>query len=172
LQAEGQVVDSAITESVFNMLESCITEYAMAGIERQPSGSTISGNYKKPLQPSYPSTRPRSETILSARGLTDVAFLEICAWASIQWPSGVVPSGTFRTADEHYVIIGGNGDSVYTRLMAAVGRPEMGADNPLYANNSERCEREAEIMGVIEAWVAGKRMGIAERIPDIWLQLG
>jgi len=112
-KAEGQVVDSAITESVFNMLESCITEYAMAGIERQPSGSTI---------------------------------------------SGVVPSGTFRTADEHYVIIGGNGDSVYTRLMAAVGRPEMGADNPLYANNSERCEREAEIMGVIEAWVAGKRM--------------
>ena len=44
--------------------------------------------------------------------------------------AGVVPSGTFRTSDERFVIIGGNGDSIYTRLMAAIGRPEMGAGNP------------------------------------------
>lgn len=40
---QGQVVDSAITESVFNMLEGCVTEFAMAGVQREPSGSTISG---------------------------------------------------------------------------------------------------------------------------------
>lgn len=62
--------------------------------------------------------------------------------------AGVVPSGTLQTSDGHYVIIGGNGDSIYSRLMAAVGRPDMSADNPEYANNSQRCLREAEIMEV------------------------
>jgi crotonobetainyl-CoA:carnitine CoA-transferase CaiB-like acyl-CoA transferase len=45
-------------------------------------------------------------------------------------PAGVVPSGTFRTRETKYVVIGGNGDSVYSRLMAAIGRPDMTADNP------------------------------------------
>lgn len=39
----GQVVDAAISESVFNMLESCVAEMAVAGYDRPPSGSTISG---------------------------------------------------------------------------------------------------------------------------------
>lgn len=60
----------------------------------------------------------------------------------------MVPSATLKTKDGRYVIIGGNGDSVYSRLMAAVGRPDMGAENPLYANNSERCKREDEIYEV------------------------
>ncbi|GLC40766.1 hypothetical protein PLESTB_000024800 [Pleodorina starrii] len=105
----GQVVDAAISESVFNMLESCVAEVAEAGEDRQPSGSTI---------------------------------------------SGVVPSGTFRTQDGRYVVIGGNGDSVYSRLMAAIGRPDMAASNPAYASNSLRVAAEAEIMGQIEEWVA------------------
>ncbi len=62
--------------------------------------------------------------------------------------SGVVPSATMRTKDGKFIIIGGNGDSVYTRLMAAVGRPDMGADNPKFASNSKRCEHEGEIYGV------------------------
>jgi crotonobetainyl-CoA:carnitine CoA-transferase CaiB-like acyl-CoA transferase len=62
--------------------------------------------------------------------------------------AGVVPSATLKTQDGRYVIIGGNGDSVYTRLMAAVGRPDMGSQNPLYANNTERCKREDEIYEV------------------------
>uniref|UniRef100_A0A061RVN6 Transferase n=1 Tax=Tetraselmis sp. GSL018 TaxID=582737 RepID=A0A061RVN6_9CHLO len=108
---------SAITESVFNMMESCVTEFSHCGAVREPSGSGI---------------------------------------------SGVVPSGTFRTSDVHFVTIGGNGNSVYTRLMAAIGRPDMGADNPLYANNSERCKREAEIMGEIESWVASRTQAEVE----------
>lgn len=39
--------------------------------------------------------------------------------------AGVVPSATFETLEGRYVIIGGNGDSIYTRLMTAVGRPDM-----------------------------------------------
>ena len=60
----------------------------------------------------------------------------------------MVPSATLATADGRWVIVGGNGDSVYTRLMAAVGRPDMGAQNPLYQNNAARCAREAEIYKV------------------------
>ena len=41
--AVGQVVDASISESVFNMLEACVTEAAEAGVERECSGSTISG---------------------------------------------------------------------------------------------------------------------------------
>ena len=67
----------------------------------------------------------------------------------------VVPSGTFRTADGKWVVIGGNGDSVYSRLMEAIGRPDMGSSNPRYANNSMRCRHEAEIM----AEVGGDREG-------------
>jgi crotonobetainyl-CoA:carnitine CoA-transferase CaiB-like acyl-CoA transferase len=67
----------------------------------------------------------------------------------------VVPSATLKTGDGRYVIIGGNGDSVYTRLMAAVGRPDMGAHNPLYANNAERCKREAEIYEVTGEFASG-----------------
>ncbi len=68
--------------------------------------------------------------------------------------AGVVPSSTMRTSDGRWVIIGGNGDSVYTRLMAAVGHPEMGSDNPKFANNTARCEAQDEIYKVGIARVA------------------
>jgi len=38
-----QVVDAAISESIFNMLEGCVPEFAEQGYDRPPSGSTISG---------------------------------------------------------------------------------------------------------------------------------
>ena len=62
--------------------------------------------------------------------------------------TGVVPSATMQSKDGTYVIIGGNGDSVYSRLMAAVGRPDMGSSNPLYATNTLRCQRADEIYKV------------------------
>lgn len=37
------MVDAAISESMFNMMEGCIPEYVYSGNDRQPSGSTISG---------------------------------------------------------------------------------------------------------------------------------
>lgn len=73
--------------------------------------------------------------------------------------TGVVPSGTFETSDGHFVIIGGNGNSVYTRLMAAIGRSDMGADNPKYGSNSNRVNHEEEIMTTISDWVASRTQG-------------
>eukprot|EP00891_Asterochloris_glomerata_P004193 jgi/Astpho2/4193/e_gw1.00064.29.1_t len=67
--------------------------------------------------------------------------------------SGVVPSATLETLDGRWIIIGGNGDSIYSRLMAAVGRPDMGAQNPDYATNTQRCQREMEIYQVLGDWV-------------------
>lgn len=37
------MVDAAISESVFNMLEGCVPEFTEQGYDRPPSGSTISG---------------------------------------------------------------------------------------------------------------------------------
>ena len=74
--------------------------------------------------------------------------------------SGVVPTGTFRTADGRWAVVGGNGESVYGRLMAAVGRPDLGPDAPSgrYSSNALRCEPEvaAEIMDALAAWVAAR----------------
>ena len=60
----------------------------------------------------------------------------------------MVPSATFLTQDGRSVVIGGNGDSIYTRLMAAVGRPDMGSQNPTYATNTLRCQHQDEIYQV------------------------
>jgi crotonobetainyl-CoA:carnitine CoA-transferase CaiB-like acyl-CoA transferase len=102
----GQVVDVAIYESVFNMLEGVVPEYDGAGVVREPSGSTI---------------------------------------------TGIVPTNTYRCADGKYVVVGGNGDSIYQRLMRAIGRPEM-ADAPRFATNAKRVENEREIDAAIAAW--------------------
>jgi crotonobetainyl-CoA:carnitine CoA-transferase CaiB-like acyl-CoA transferase len=109
----GQTVDAAITEAMLNIMEAAPSEWADAGVEREPSGSTI---------------------------------------------SGVVPSGTFATADGRYVVVGGNGDSVYTRLMAAVGRPDMGAANPAYATNAARVAAADAIYGVLAAWIKARTL--------------
>jgi crotonobetainyl-CoA:carnitine CoA-transferase CaiB-like acyl-CoA transferase len=106
----GQVVDVAIYESVFNLLESVVPEYDGAGLVRAPSGSTI---------------------------------------------TGIVPTNTYRCADGKYVIIGGNGDSIYQRLMRAIGRPEM-AEDARYATNTKRVENERQIDAAISAWTVAR----------------
>jgi len=42
-QSRGQVIDTALYEATFNMLEGVIPEYDGAGVIREPSGSTITG---------------------------------------------------------------------------------------------------------------------------------
>ncbi len=65
--------------------------------------------------------------------------------------TGVVPTNTFAAADGTYVIIGGSGDSVYKRLMACIGREDLGED-PRLATNEGRVEHQAEIEAAIAAW--------------------
>ena len=109
---EGQVVDVALYESMFNLLEAVIPEYHGADIIRQPSGTTV---------------------------------------------TGIVPTNTYRCKDDKYLVIGGNGDSIFVRLMQAVGRDDM-AENKAYATNADRVRHEAQIDAVLKAWCANHRL--------------
>jgi crotonobetainyl-CoA:carnitine CoA-transferase CaiB-like acyl-CoA transferase len=62
--------------------------------------------------------------------------------------TGIVPTNTYLCADGKYIIIGGNGDSIYQRLMRAIARPEM-AEAPRFASNAKRVENEKEIDAAI-----------------------
>ena len=105
-ERKGQVVDAAIYESVFNLMEAVVPEYSGCGAIREPSGSTI---------------------------------------------TGIVPTNTYLTSDDKHVIIGGNGDSIFKRLMIAIGRPDM-AEDPRFEHNQGRVENEKEIDEAIEKW--------------------
>ena len=102
----GQVVDVAIYESVYNVLEAMVPEYDGAGIVREPSGSTL---------------------------------------------TGIVPTNTYPCADGRYVIIGGNADSIFKRLMAAAGRDDL-ADDPRLADNAGRVAHQREVDDAIAEW--------------------
>ncbi|HEY2862913.1 MAG TPA: CaiB/BaiF CoA-transferase family protein [Casimicrobiaceae bacterium] len=102
----GQVVDVALYEAVFNMMESLIPDYDVFGEARGRIGT----------------------------GLTNI-----------------VPSNTYTTRDGHSIVIAGNGDSIYKRLMHAIGRDDLGQD-PGLANNLGRVKRTAEIDGAIGDW--------------------
>ncbi|WP_461520908.1 CaiB/BaiF CoA transferase family protein [Porticoccus sp.] len=102
----GQVIDVALYEAMFNLLEGVIPEYDGAGVVREPSGTTV---------------------------------------------TGIVPTNTYRCADGKFVVIGGNGDSIFKRLMKAAGRPDM-ADDPRLSDNAGRVRFEYEIDEALAAW--------------------
>ncbi|KGE02880.1 CaiB/BaiF CoA transferase family protein [Pseudohaliea rubra] len=68
--------------------------------------------------------------------------------------TGIVPTNTYRCADGRHVIIGGNGDSIFKRLMVVAGRSDM-AENPALADNAGRVQHEAAIDAALAAWCAG-----------------
>jgi len=106
----GQVVDVALYESMFNLMEAVVPEYSGAGLVREPAGTTV---------------------------------------------TGIVPTNTYRCADGRFVVIGGNGDSIYRRLMEGIGRQDL-ADDPQCARNAGRVEREAEIDAAIGDWCTAR----------------
>src|SRR5208282_6247635 len=67
--------------------------------------------------------------------------------------TNIVPSNTYTTRDGENVVIAGNGDSIYKRLMHAIGRDDLGED-PALARNVGRVQRTAEIDGAISDWAA------------------
>lgn len=107
-QNGGQVVDVALYESMFNLLEAVVPEYDGAGVVRQPSGTTV---------------------------------------------TGIVPTNTYKCADDKFLVIGGNGDSIFSRLMLAVGRDDMANDRK-YTTNADRVIHEADIDLVLANWCA------------------
>lgn len=64
---------------------------------------------------------------------------------------GIAPSNTYRCKDGKYVLIGGNGDSIFKRLMEKIGRPDIGED-PAYATNDKRAEKAEFLDSIIEEW--------------------
>jgi formyl-CoA transferase len=102
----GQVIDVALHEAVFNVMESLVPEYSAFGVVREPAGSAL---------------------------------------------PGIAPSNAYRCGDGAVVLIAGNGDSIFRRLMAAIGRADL-AEDPQLAQNAGRVARVREIDEAIEAW--------------------
>jgi crotonobetainyl-CoA:carnitine CoA-transferase CaiB-like acyl-CoA transferase len=69
--------------------------------------------------------------------------------------TGIVPTNTYPTQDGKFVVIGGNGDSIFRRLMTAIGRADL-ADDPGLARNAGRVARQAEIDGAIAGWTGSR----------------
>ncbi|CAH0206086.1 Succinyl-CoA--L-malate CoA-transferase beta subunit [Massilia sp. Bi118] len=102
---KGQVIDVALHEAVFNVMESLIPEYSAFGAVREAAGSAL---------------------------------------------PGIAPSNAYRCSDG-YVLVAGNGDSIFKRLMMAIGRADL-AEAPDLADNAGRVKRVAELDAAIEAW--------------------
>ena len=109
-EGDGQVIDVALYESMFNLMEAVVPEFSGAGVIRQPSGTTV---------------------------------------------TGIVPTNTYRCKNRKYVVIGGNGDSIFQRLMEVAGHPEMASD-PRMSNNAGRVIHEAEIDHALATWCLSK----------------
>jgi formyl-CoA transferase len=104
----GQVVDVALYEAVFSLMESLLPEYDMYGFVRERTGSSL---------------------------------------------PGIVPSNTYTTRDRKYVVIGANADSIFKRMMTAIGREDL-ANDPALASNDGRVKRTEELDRVIASWTA------------------
>lgn len=67
--------------------------------------------------------------------------------------TGIVPTNTYRCRDGRHVVIGGNGDSIFKRLMRAAGRTDM-AEDPALADNRGRVQHERRIDEALADWCA------------------
>jgi len=84
---------------------------------------------------------------------------EYSAFGAVREPAGsalpgIAPSNAYRCGDGGYALVAGNGDSIFRRLMTAIGRGDLGQD-PQLADNTGRVARVAEIDAAIGAWTAG-----------------
>lgn len=123
----GQVVDVALYEAVFNLLEGIVPEYDGAGVVREPSGTTI---------------------------------------------TGIVPTNTYLCGDGKYVVIGGNGDSIFKRLMREAGREDM-ADDPDLAQNPGRVIHQERIDQALSDWCSAHTSAeIIQRLEGVRVPVG
>jgi formyl-CoA transferase len=104
----GQVVDVALYEAVFAMMESMLPEFGLDGFVRERTGSSL---------------------------------------------PGIVPSNTYPCSDGAYVVIGANADSIFKRMMRAIGRADL-ADDPALATNDGRARQTEKLDSAIAEWSA------------------
>jgi crotonobetainyl-CoA:carnitine CoA-transferase CaiB-like acyl-CoA transferase len=69
---------------------------------------------------------------------------------------GIVPSSTYPCRGGGWVVIGGNGDAIFRRLMVAVDRPDL-AEDPALADNAGRVAQRERIDEAISSWTAVRR---------------
>jgi crotonobetainyl-CoA:carnitine CoA-transferase CaiB-like acyl-CoA transferase len=119
-KGEGQYIDVALYESVFNMMESLLPEYSAFGAIREPAGSSL---------------------------------------------PGITPSNAYVCKDGKYALIAGNGDSIFKRLMSAIGRADM-AENPDYAHNDGRARNAGVIDAAIGHWTSALELNQVLEILD------
>ncbi|WP_028694764.1 CaiB/BaiF CoA transferase family protein [Pseudomonas cremoricolorata] len=105
-QGDGQIVDVSLVESVFNVMESLVPEYAMLGHVRERTGGAL---------------------------------------------PGIAPSNTYPTQDDAFVVIAGNSDPIFTRLMRAIGRPDL-AEREDLRHNDGRAPQSQMLDEAISAW--------------------
>jgi crotonobetainyl-CoA:carnitine CoA-transferase CaiB-like acyl-CoA transferase len=114
-KGQGQVVDVALYEAVFNMMESLVPEYDLYGVVRERTGGAL---------------------------------------------PGIVPSNTYTCSDGEAIVVAGNGDAIFKRLMTAIGRSDL-AEDPGLQRNDGRVPRTAEIDAAIQAWCDGRGIDAA-----------
>ena len=66
---------------------------------------------------------------------------------------GIAPSNTYLTADGAYVVIAGNSDPIYKRLMNVIGRPDL-AEAPQFAHNDGRAAQSGLLDAAITHWTS------------------
>jgi formyl-CoA transferase len=139
----GQVVDVALYEAVFNCMESLLPEYSAFGAVRGPAGSALPGI--------APSNAYRCK---DDGGLAASAEPPQARPAPTSGERGSeVPKAHEVGSVGTYVVIAGNGDSIFKRLMKEIGRDDLGND-PALADNAGRVLRVAEIDTAIGQWAA------------------
>jgi formyl-CoA transferase len=106
----GQVVDVALYESVFSLMESLIPEFSATGHVRERAGAAL---------------------------------------------PGIAPSNTYPCQDGKHVIVAGNSDGIFVRLMQAIGRPDLAAD-PRLAHNDGRAAQAEMLDDAIGAFTAAR----------------
>ena len=70
---------------------------------------------------------------------------------------GIAPSNTYPTRDGAYVVIAGNSNPIFRRLMLAIGRADL-ADDPAFASNEGRVAQVGLIDGAIAGWTSSLKM--------------
>lgn len=66
---------------------------------------------------------------------------------------GISPSNTYPSSDGSYVVIAGNSDAIFKRLMNVIGRPDLG-DDPALRSNDGRARVNALLDEAISAWTS------------------
>lgn len=79
---------------------------------------------------------------------------------------GICPSNTYRTRDGKFVVVGGNSDPIFRRLMRAIGREDMASD-PALASNDGRVRACAAIDAAIARYTSERDLDEVLRAFDV-----